>query len=183
MTVGMDDGKFYLIDNFPGIVTNGPNPADWTTVSSTEDFPVGTKRAVYDDTNNGWAIFCFLKYEKGTATAAVIKVPCAPDTTESIAAGGWGIVTNDGGESYDNGPIAIALATLADGEYAWFWVGGVCPVDTVAGLDGKYNTGGSAAAGAAMMLSDQTINQFALYTANTTGVISAFCLAADENFT
>ena len=183
MTVGMDDGKFYLIDNFPGIVTNGNNPSDWTAASATEDFAVGTKRAIYDDTNNGWAILCFLKYEKGTATAATVKRLCAPDTTESIAAGGWGIVTNDGGESFDNGPIAIALGTLADGEYGWFWVGGVCPVDTISGLGGKYNTGGSCGTGAAMMLSDQTVNEFALYTANTTGIISAFCLADDENFT
>lgn len=182
MTVGMDDGKFYLIDNWPGIVTDGPNPADWVTPSSTEDFPLGTKRAIYDDTNNGWATLMYLKYEKGSAAAVGIKGLCSPDTTEGIAAGGYCIVTNDGGESMNSGPIAVALATMADGEYGWFWVGGVCPVDTITGLAGSYASDGGCLTGCGMQLADNVVNRFVIYDANATGLYpSAFALAADEN--
>jgi len=180
MTVGMDDGKFILIDKWPGYPAHGANPASWTTASSTEDFPLGTKRQVYDDTNNGFATLMFLKYEKGTAAAVAVKGICAPDTTESIAAGGYCIVTNDGGESNNQGLVAIALGTMADGEYGWFWVGGVCPVDTISGLDGIFPSDGSCAAGSGMKLVDSaSYNVFEVATASTTGMVCAYALAND----
>ena len=53
MTIGILSTEFYLIDHWPGEVTNGANPSTWTTASATEDFPLGTKRMIYDDTNSG----------------------------------------------------------------------------------------------------------------------------------
>lgn len=184
MTVGMDDGKFYLIDNWPGVVTIGPNPSDWTAYSATEDFPLGTKRAIYDDTNNGWATLIYLQYEKaGEIAACTVKSPVAPDNTDAIAAGSYYIVTNDGTDSFKNGPIAIALGTVTDEYYGWFWCGGLCPVDTIPGLAGSYASDDSCATGCAIMLQDSCVLDFCLYTANTTGLISAFALADDENVT
>lgn len=182
MTVGMDDGKFILIDNWPGVVTQGPNPADWTTYSVTRTFPLGTKRAIYDETNHGWATLIYLMFEGASAGGAcVVKSLVAPDTGDAIAAGAWYIVTNDGGDSFNNGPIAVALGSVTDEYYGWFWCGGVCPVATISGLDGVYPSGGSVLTGSAIQLADSTVNAFAAYDANTVGVISAFALAADEN--
>lgn len=180
MTVGIDDGKFYLIDTWPGVPTNGPNPDSWTTYAATAAFNPGEKRAIWDDTNKGWAILIYLKYEKGTATAATVKSLCSPDTTDSAAAAGWYNVTNDGGESLNVGPIAVALGTCTDEYYGWFWCGGVCPVDTVSGLDGIFPSDGSVAAGAGMKLVDSaSINKFEVCTGSEIGLASAFSLAAD----
>ena len=180
MTVGIDDGKFMLLDNWPGPIIPGPNPASWVTPSTTEDFKVGTKRAVYSDTNHGWSTLMFLKYEKGTAAAVAVKGVCTPDTTESIAAGGYYIVTNDGGEGINHGPIAIALATMADGEYGWFWVGGVCPVNLVSGLDGIFPTDGTVTAGSAMKVVDlNSYNKFEIATGSESIIVSAFAFAND----
>ena len=181
MTVGLSHAQFFLIDLWPGEVTNGPNPADWTTVSSTEDFPLGTKRQVYDDTNNGWATLMYLQYEKGTAAAVGVRGICAIDTTEMATGGQWTRVTNDGGESQLLGPIAIALNTMSDGQYGWFWVGGVCPVDTIATLDdGLYASDGSITAGKYMVLADSaSYCKFHLAAATDVAAMAAFALAAD----
>ena len=140
----IDDGKFILKDNWPGPVVQVPIPDDMTEVYSTSESipcPLGTKVAIYQPTNHGFATFMLLQYEKGTASAAAIKSLCAPDITEAAAAGAQYIVTNDGGEAFkESGMAAMALNTLADGNCAWFWIGGVCPVDTVPGLDGTHAT-------------------------------------------
>ena len=184
MTVGMDDGKFYLIDNWPGVVTNGANPADWTVYTAACNFPLGTKRAIYDATNHGWATLIYLMFETAGAIAAcTVKSPVAPDNPDAIAAGTWYIVTNDGTDSFKNGPIAIALGSVTDEYYGWFWCGGVCPVATIPGLDGVYPSDDSCNTGNAIMLQDSCVLDFALYDANTVGLISAFALASDENCT
>ena len=180
MTIGIDDSKFYLVDNWPGEVTIGTNPSTWTTPSSTEDFPLGTKRAVYDDTNNGWATLAFLKYEKGTAAAVAVKGLCGIDTTEMATSGNWNVVTNDGSEAELTGPIAVALATMSDGQYGWFWIGGVCPVDTISGLDGIFGSDGSADAGTWLVLADSaSICKFHPGAATDVCNFSAFSMAAD----
>jgi hypothetical protein len=182
MTVGIDDGNFYLIDNWPGEVDNGPNPASWVANGLTANFSVGTKRAIYDDTNKGWSRLMYLKYEKGSAAAVDAKGLCSQDITESAAKGGYHIVTNDGGECTLTGPIAIALATMADGEYGWFWVGGVCPVDLVAALDGVYITDGDVAAGTYMVLANPgTLATFSLGAATDICTFSAFSCIIDGN--
>jgi hypothetical protein len=180
MTVGIDDGKFFLIDNWPGEVTIGPNPSTWTTPSTTEDFPLGTKRAVYDDTNNGWSTLMYLKYIKGTAAAVAVKGICGIDSSEMATAGQYCHVCNDGGESQLTGPIAIALATMLTGQYGWFWVGGVCPVDTISGLDGIFGSDGSITAGVFMVLADSaSYCKFHLGAATDVATFSAFSMAAD----
>lgn len=180
MTIGIDDSKFFLVDHWPGEVTQGTNPSDFVTPSSTEIFALGTKRMIYDDTNNGWAVLVFLKYEKGTAAAATVKSLCGIDTTLMATSGNWNVVTNDGGECQLTGPIAIALATLADGEFAWFWVGGVCPVDTISGLDGIFASDSSITAGVWMLLADSaSFAKFHLAAATDIANFSAFSMEAD----
>lgn len=182
MTVGIDDGKFILIDTWPGVPTQGLNPSDWSTVY--DEIPtgvqLGSKRMVYDTTNKGWAILAFLCYNKGTAAAVAVKGKCAQETATVATAAKWFNVTNDGGESFNEGPIAIALNTMSDGQYGWFWVGGVCPVSLVSGLDGIYTSDGNVAAGKGMKLVDSaSYNKFTVIGGNETGLVSAFSMAAD----
>lgn len=171
MTVGIDDGKFILIDNWPGYPAMISPPADLTTVydDSTEiPCPLGTKIQVYQATQKGYAVFMMLQYEKGTAAAAAVKSLCGLDATEAAAAGKAYIVTNDGGEAFTaSGLAAVALNTLADGNCAFFWVGGVCPVDSVPGLDGIHPSDGSVTAGDRMYMVDSaSVCKFALLAEN-----------------
>ena len=79
MTVGIDDGKFILKDNWPGPVVQVPYPEDLTEVYANEAAalcPLGTKIAIYQPTNHDYAIFKLLQYAKGTAVAAGIKSFC-----------------------------------------------------------------------------------------------------------
>ncbi len=182
MTIGIDDSKFFLVDYWPGAVTVGTNPADFTTPTAAEVFSVGTKRAIYDDTNNGWAILCFLKYDNGAGTVAVatVKSICGIDTAKMATAGAWATVTNDGSGCELTGPIAIALATMTDEYYGWFWIGGVCPVDTISGLDGIFLSDASITAGVWMVLADSaSIAKFHLAAATDAANFSAFSMEAD----
>ena len=180
MTIGIDDGKFYLIDHWPGKPTAGANPDSWVTPTVAEDFPLGSKRLIYDDTNNGWATLMFLKYIKGTAALAAVKSACGIDTTSMATNGQYCFVTNDGGECQLTGPIAVSLGTMIDAYYAWFWVGGVCPVDTIAGLDGQHPTDASITAGTYMVLADSaSYAKFHLGAATDFCNFSAFSMAAD----
>ena len=158
MTVGIDDGKFLLKDNWPDANPMTTYPADLTVkYAAGEELPcpIGTKVRIYQPTNHDLAAFMLLEYKKGTAVAAGTKSICCPHTTACAAAGAQYIVTNDGGESnHACGMVAVALCTLADGDRAWFWVGGVCPVDTVPGLDGIIASDGSVAQGSVLTTVD-----------------------------
>ena len=185
MTIGLTRGQFFLIDRWPGEVTNGPNPATWTGLSATEDFPLGTKRMIYDDTNKGWSTMMYLYYVKGTAALAVAGALCGIDITSMATAGQWGYVCNDGGEVVKTGPLAVALATQVEATpYGWWWVGGVCPSDTITAFTStfKFITDGSVTAGLGMVMADSSTagyTKFHLATATDIGSISAFSLAAD----
>jgi hypothetical protein len=180
MTVGILSTEFYLIDNWPGEVTNGPNPADWTAVSATEDFPLGTKRMIYDDTNNGWATLMYLKYVDGAVPEATIRDTCGQHTA-AAASGDYFCVNDDGSEVGLTGPIAICLGTMVANYYGWFWVGGVCPQDTITALnDAAYVTDGGVTAQSYMVLAaSSSYAVFHLATNTDCANFSAFSLVTD----
>ena len=187
MTVGMLSTQFYLIDNWPGEVTNGANPADWTVASATEDFPLGTKRMIYDDTNDGWAILMFLKYKDGSVPEpdlAIGKFPLCGMHTAAAASGDYFVVNNDCSEVDKGGPMAICLATNLSANtypYAWFWVGGVCPQDTITALnDFAYVANDGVTAQSHMiMASSASYCAFNVGTASHIGNFSAYSLVAN----
>ncbi len=182
MTVGLDDARLFLVDNWPGEVTNGPNPGDWTAMSATEDFPLGTKRMVYDDTNNGWATLMYLQFNNGTTAEPTVRSLLGIDVAASNADGSYYKVCNDGSEVNTKGPIAVALGTCVADYYGWFWVGGVCPVDTIAALgEGKYETEGNVTAGMWLIMVDgSSYCKFIMATATDFCAMSAFAMSADS---
>ena len=185
MTVGILSTEFYLIDNWPGVVTNGANPADWTIASSTEDFPLGTKRMIYDSTNSGWAILMFLKFKNGAVPEPTSSAfPLCGMHTAAAASGDYYVVNNDSSEVDLTGPMAICLATNLSADtlpYAWFWVGGVCPEATITALnDAAFVTAGSVAAQSWMVMANsQSYCVFHLATATDVCNHSAYSLVTD----
>ena len=184
MTIGILSTEFYLIDNWPGEVTNGTNPSGWTTASATEDFPLGTKRMVYDDTNHGWSTLMYLKFFKGTVAVPALAAgsfPLCGMNTAAAASGDYFVVNNDSSEVDLVGPMAICLASNLSANtypYAWFWVGGVCPEDTVAALnDMAYVTDASVTAQSWMnMVNSASFCALRIATATDVGGMSAFSL-------
>jgi len=187
MTIGILSTEFFLIDNWPGEVTNGPNPADWTVASATEDFPLGTKRMIYDTTNSGWAILMFLKFVNGAVPEPDIgagKFPLCGMHTAANASGDYYCVNNDSSEVLLTGPMAICLATNLSADtlpYAWFWVGGVCPEATITALnDAAFVTDNGVSAQGWMVMADSaSYCVFHLATATDVGNLSAFSLVTD----
>jgi len=187
MTTGIQSTEFYLIDNWPGEVTNGPNPSDWTVASATEDFSLGTKRMIYDDTNSGWAVLMFLKFLNGAVPEpdhGIGKFPICGMHTAAAASGDYFVVNNDSSEVSLTGPVAICLATNLSGDtypYAWFWVGGVCPQDTITSLTGfAYITDGSVTAGSHMLLvNSASYVAFRIATATDVARGNAYSLVTD----
>jgi len=187
MTVGILSTEFYLIDNWPGEVTNGPNPSAWNVASATEDFPLGTKRMIYDDTNSGWSVLMFLKWLNGSVPEADLgigKFPLCGMHAAAAASGDYFVVNNDASEINLLGPMAICMAENLSADtypYAWFWVGGVCPQDALAAMTGfAYVTDGGVTAGAVMvMASSASYAAFHLATATDVCNHSALSLVAD----
>ena len=184
MTVGIDCELMFLIDTWPGVPTNGANPSDWTELSATEDYPLGSKRQVYDDVNNGWSILIYLYYETGAGTVRVATVSEPVGITSARAAstkGQFCYVTNDGSDTELLGPIAICLGTMVDQRYGWFWCGGVCPVGICAGLGTALApSDGDVTAGVYLVLADSaSVAKFHLGAATDFCTFSAFTIAAD----
>ncbi len=193
MTVGIDDNDFYLINQFPPSPLTGGNPDSFTSYATTEalgGFSLGTQRAVYSDTNKGWSTLMYVQIEggaEGDANGGAVKDRLGLDTARA-ALGESYVFNMDGGEILLNGPIAILLGTItaaqftAQDMFGWVWIGGVCPVDLVSGLDGIYLTDGNVAAGTGMDLVDNSgPAYFGVIGTSDVASPSGFALAADSN--
>ena len=183
MTIGVDCELMFLIDTWPGAPTPGACPTDWTALSATEDYPLGSKRQVYDVVNHGFSTLQYMYYTTGAGTVRVATVgePCGIDTTAMATKGQYCHVTNDGSDARLLGPVAICLNTMVNARYAWFWVGGVCPVGIQSELgDHLAPSDGSITAGIYMVLADSaSVTKFHLGAATDFCTFSAFAQAAD----
>jgi len=111
-------------DGFAG--TGGPNNFKTTTSvngfnSSTAAFPVGTKVRYNNDTLGGYGTCIYLKYSDGAGTVTIVAGDSVRSTTT------FGTVSADVTDQVVVGATAIAVGTVDDGNYGWFWCGGVCP--------------------------------------------------------
>ena len=181
----LDDALFTLIDNFGPV---GPNlintPSDWTEYTTAQNWQLGATIVVPDVANGGLAILRYLKIMGGTEGAAngvAVKGICA---LRSASNDNYTLVP-DGGEADLHGPIAVCLGTISFAEtttayYGWFWTGGVCPVGTISGLNGNYDTDGNVTAAAGMDLVDNSGPlAFGLLASTDVGVVSAYTFSAD----
>ena len=153
-TENLSYAKFILVDNWPGVpVTVSDIPTNGFTGSghhntSDEVFPIGTKMQVYCDGTDG---------TKGYATLVYLKFG-AEDSSTDLAAKGivvqddaatWFSVTNDPAAALNvpTGLAAVAISAMAEGNYGWFWCGGVCPTQYASALAGAFLTDESVVAG------------------------------------
>jgi len=84
------------------------------------------------------------------------------DYTDSL----WWIVTNSfvNGDASATGRVACPVSAMSEGEFGWFWIGGVCPVADITFYDGQAGgvgsefpaAGGGIVMGAKLMPVDST---------------------------
>jgi len=188
MASTLDDAFVFLIDNFGPIMNShraAVADAALIVYGTTQLFPLGSSITVEDATNGGLAILRYMKIAGGTegdanGMAAKDVLGLLLSTKNAYT------LSPDGGEVMLNGPIAVALGTITGAaftgadQYGWVWTGGVCPVDTVAGLGGKYVTDGNVAAESGMDMVDESGPiSLGLLAAADVGIPSAFALSAD----
>jgi len=112
-------------------------------------YPLGTTWEVYCNGNAasvgvaynvGFSQFVYLKCaaDIASAVAAVVSVICIPDDTMAAGDGATKLytVSSDSGKTTHEGSgrIAVALSTMTNSYYGWFWCGGVCPIEYVPGM-------------------------------------------------
>jgi len=146
--VVLTSGRFGAPNPNYGIPTDGFAGADHHNVAAAA-YPVGTVIAAHNvgtDGAPGMTEFVYLQYANGntvfTATSSVTlaaKGFCVPCSQTK-----WYEVTGDPDISYTTNatttainktghPRAVmAISTMTDQYYGWFWCGGVCPVDLIA---------------------------------------------------
>ena len=141
-----------LRDNWPGVPITPPVAySDMSAASVGHNLAnpmwrLGQKWKVYnsDDSVNGttgfnvgWSTFIYLKCadDIASAVAAVATSIVVIDNTIAAAnaADKWFTVTSDTDQTTheSDGFMAVALSTMTNSYYGWFWCGGVCPIGFV----------------------------------------------------
>lgn len=147
-----------LYDRWPGkgcvTTPDVENITDMTSTlvghnQGTAKYPLGTKWQLYCRGNaaslgvahhRGWSTFVYLKAES-TATTAIacsaLYFACPNGTlAPAMSRDSLYIVTADSDRTTHEtmGLVAMALSTMTNSYYGWFWCGGVCPVEYVPGI-------------------------------------------------
>ncbi len=146
-----------LRDNWPGVGIVPPvTHTDMTAAAvghnlANPAWRLGQKWKVYcsgdgidGDTgyNVGWSTFIYLKGAADIATAVAAtagSIVCIDGTitvTGGDAADKWLTVVADADRTTheSDGFIAVALSTMTNSYYGWYWCGGVCPIEYVPGF-------------------------------------------------
>jgi len=184
----MDSLEVILIDNWPGtakligqdeIPPGGFTGALHHNVTSPKYNP-GEKLCVWNPATlgcEGMATMIYLKV--GTQVAITCKsfvttgsatlLYTVQDSPDAI------IGPKDGGAL-----VAVAISPMTDGNYGWFWCGGVAPESLLPDLGGTYATDSTVVAGL-MALTDLTADAMGLaLVAADTDAIVGFALADDD---
>lgn len=187
----LDSELIVLVDNWPGVaqlVTADKVHAMGGFTSSKHhnvsvpQFTPGEKLCVWNDNAKagqpGMSTMIYLKVgTQNAADALAAKAIVVPDSATQY----W-VVTDDPDDCITaTGSTlgAYAISAMTDGNYGWFWCGGVCPEGWVAALGGNYITKDGTVAGA-LGTTDQTADEIGIgpIGADTSDIIG-FALAAD----
>jgi len=142
-----------LIPRWPGVAVPPPIPVtDITSAGAGHNlalamWPVGTRWELYC---SGDQVSVGVSYRQGftdvvylqagpdaaSATASVRTVICVPDETIAAADANdllYVMASDEDVSTHENsGLMAIALSTMTNNYYGWYWCGGVYPVEYVA---------------------------------------------------
>jgi len=139
-----------LHDNWPG--TPVPPPIPVTNMESAVVghnavaplWKLGTKWEVYCKANvaavgvsclQGFSTFIYLRGgpDCAAAVATVVGALCVPDETLAADDAGnllYAMASDKDVSTHENtGLCAVALSTITNDYYAWYWCGGVCPIE------------------------------------------------------
>jgi len=109
-----------------------------TTNVSVAEFSVGTKIRYENETIGGFGTCIYLKYSDGAGTVTIGTGDAVKATVNA------GEVTADVTSQHTSGATAIAIGTVDDGNFGWFWCGGVAPdLFTAAAIKLAIATGAS----------------------------------------
>lgn len=165
-----------------GVPAGGWDSTVYSCCQSAPTYPPGTKISAYQDHTycEGAYTMCYMCFHESSDWA--YDILAVSDTQNAVICGdvggegGHGLVVLDGSyagvvdyteslwwivtNSYINGDVsaagrvAVPVCGMSEGEFGWFWVGGVCPVGEVTFYDGQAGGVGSefpAAGGAIVM--------------------------------
>ncbi len=143
-----------LYDMYPGVASvNRPQAdhsgnvftnSDFHNVASAGTFSPGYKVQVWEPTLGGWSIFTYLQFNLGASGQTLAAGHMAVYETGN----NWYGVSNEGDSCFTNLPPAVAISTLTDTYFGFFWTGGVCPQSFVTALaTAEISTDGSVAIG------------------------------------
>ena len=182
----IDSNVIVLYDRWPGQASVvGDLPADGITNSTDHNVVAATRRygekvVVYNMGTAGIAGYAtFIYLQVGTQNADFLLV--AKSIVVNDSASLWYQMTNDPDDciAISGGLAAIALSAMTNAYFGFFWCGGICPEDFVAGLAGNYECDGGVTAGGFMAkdLSEDCVGLGVL--AAATDVAFGYSLVAD----
>ena len=149
-----------------GVPAGGWDNTSTCQCQSVAYYPPGTKASAYSDFTYcpGNYVMCYMMYsEGGTFSDDLLAISegggiCADTgddcdtetdalsacygTVHDITYSKWWIITNDfaNSEASHCGRVAVGIGAMCEGEFGWFWVGGVCPAADITWYD--QQTGG-----------------------------------------
>jgi len=171
-----------LYDNWPGTAVSPPFPVtDMTSAAVGHNavhprWPVGTKWEMYcygDQASvgvsyrQGFSTFIYLQAgpDASAAIASVLGIVCVPDATIVAASVDdllYVMASDTDVTTHENtGLVAVCLSTVTNDYFAWYWCGGVYPIEYVASalVTDTIATNNTVAAGgeiSAVTLADQS---------------------------
>ena len=190
----LDTELLILIDNWPTFKVLETPPAGGftgaTNNAAAAAYPVGTKCTVQQTSGagetgipHGSSTFIYLMCDSNVATAPVLAVlgVCAPLAQSENGPGLTNYVVDNVTGNEATGMIGVALATMTNSYYGWFWCGGVAPVGHVVALAGDVLTVAVGAAEALMCaeVGDVANDPLGFDTATAGNVVCGIALHAE----
>ena len=148
----LEQKYLFLFDRWPGPIRYDLPPANSAgdTFGNTTHcnvaaakYDVGTKVAYYDNTNHGWSILTYLKFEANGETNQNIGTLCAPFITTTIDP--YEVTADSDTTQFSlSGPAAVMIVAMTDEYFGWFWTGGVAPYEKATAFATAITTGTAA---------------------------------------
>ena len=157
-----------------GIPAGGWDSSIHSCCQSIPTYPPGTKISAYSDFSYcpGNYVMCYLMFKESSDFAHDLEAvsegyaicgDTGPDGADGLALlsscygtgidyseSQWWIVTNShvASDVSDYGRVAIGVHDMSEGEFGWFWIGGVCPAADVTWYDENDDLAGTTLSGA-----------------------------------
>ena len=143
-------------------------------------YPVGTRKAVYISSLQGYSILTYLQNGVASGVAVAAGQVMIPDDVSNNANYYPTKITDDPDEGLLASACAIAISAMTNDYYGWFWTGGVCPVG-IGSMTAATTTAtdDSVTVGCTLMTCDLTADKAGLKIGAAAGHVVGFSMKAD----